>query len=278
MSYQQAGAPHVLLVDDSADEIYPLLEALRSHPCRVTVAFDGIQGYVDAVSLTPDVILMDMCLPRRDGITTIRMLKANPATEHIPVLFLTAATALDERLEGLRSGAVDYILKPFMPEEVVERVRIQLSLARDRSVPIAASTHMAALTTTETPMPPVAPGFPKKGQGKRNSDQVLQRAAAHIIQERLADPPRVRDLAAMLAVSERRITAAFKSSVGMSVFEFIRRERMCKAARLLSQTDLSMLDIVAEVGYSSAANFSTAFRQYWGRTPSAFRNNGVDIV
>src|SRR5690606_5785653 len=104
---------------------------------------------------------------------------------------------------------------------------------------------------------------------RSDSTLVLQRAAANIIRDRLTNPPRINELAALLGVSERRITAAFKANVGMSVFEYIRSERMRKAARLLVQTDLHMLDIVAEVGYSSAANFSTAFRQYWGKTPSA---------
>src|SRR3546814_12776563 len=66
---------------------------------------------------------MDVRMPRRDGITTTRLLKANPSTQHIPILFLAAAATLEDRLEGLRSGAVDYILKPFEDEEVVEKVR-----------------------------------------------------------------------------------------------------------------------------------------------------------
>ncbi|TEA72650.1 response regulator transcription factor [Pollutimonas harenae] len=249
---------HVLVVDDNAAKLHSLIDALRRYPCRVTVAGDGVQGYAQAVSMVPDIILMEASIPRRDGVTTTRLLKANPDTAHIPVIFLTAAASLEERLNGLRAGAVDYLLKPVQVEEVIEKLRIHLALRKSLPSP-ALATIVAE-----------AQNFSKAGQ-RMDSAQVLQRAAASIIQERLTEPPRISELAAQLAVSERRIMAAFKSSVGMSVFEYIRRERMRKAARLLIQTDLSMLDIVAEVGYSSAANFSTAFRQFWGKTPSAFR-------
>src|SRR3546814_15038004 len=87
---------HVLLVDDNAAEIYPLVEALRKFPFRLTVAGDGIQAYAQAVSTVPDIILMDVRMPRRDGITTTRLLKANPSTQHIPILFLAAAATLEE--------------------------------------------------------------------------------------------------------------------------------------------------------------------------------------
>ncbi|AEC21062.1 two component transcriptional regulator, AraC family protein [Pusillimonas sp. T7-7] len=259
---------HVLLVDDNAAEIYPLVEALRKFPFRLTVAGDGIQAYAQAVSTVPDIILMDVRMPRRDGITTTRLLKANPSTQHIPILFLAAAATLEDRLEGLRSGAVDYILKPFEAEEVVEKVRIHLSLKQRLLTPLVTS----AVAQTR-----LQPRGSRAGR-KNDSAAVLQRAAATIIQDRLADPPRISELAALLAVSERRVMAAFKASVGRSVFEYIRRERMHKAARLLAQTDLHMLDIVAEVGYSSAANFSTAFKQYWGKTPSAYRDGKMDVL
>lgn len=270
MKFVQAGAPHVLLVDDDVHQLRPLSDTLQKSSYRLTVAQGSIQGYAHAVSIEPDIILLAMRMRGRDGVSTVRMLKANPVTEHIPVLFLAGADVLDERLAGLRSGAVDYIPKPFYPEEIVERVRIHLSLAAGQSG--------SASTTSVADEVPAMSDLSANGQDKSHSDQVLQQAGARIIQERLTDPPRVSDLAAELAVSERRIVAAFKTSVGMSVFEFIRRERMGKAARLLLQTDLSMLDVVAEVGYSSAANFSTAFRKYWGRAPSSFRGGSIDTM
>src|SRR5690606_20935860 len=117
-------------------------------------------------------------MPRRDGITTTRLLKANPATERIPVIFLTTAASLEDRLSGLRAGAVDYLLKPIQIEEVVEKLRSHLLLRKKTLDPY----NTAIIVDTQSA---------KKAGHRTGSAQVLQRAAANIIQERLIDPPRI---------------------------------------------------------------------------------------
>lgn len=252
-----------MLVDDNPDQLRLLIEALGSKAYRVTVAMDGIQGYTRAVSGAPDLILLDVRMPNRDGFTVARMLKANPVTARIPILFLSAHHELDHRLTGLRLGAVDYIIKPFLAEEVRERVRIHLESARERAVAPAerASPDDASLAESGV-LSDVSPAY-----------QILFGAASGMILERLDSPPKASELATMLSVSERRINLVFEACSGMSLFEFIRHERMRKAALLLSQTTTDISHIAAEVGYSNAANFSTEFRKFWGRTPSAFRKN-----
>ena len=263
-----AGPPHILLVDDSPDQLRLLVAILSNSAYRVTVAFDGQQGYMRAVAMMPDLILMDVRMPNRDGFTVARMLKANPTTEHIPILFLSSAHEPSERLTGLRTGAVDYITKPFQSEEVLERVRIHLQLAQKRGVSTAAA---------DTPTLEAVSGNPGWSSAAV-AGQVMQRTAARIILDRLEDPPKSAELAAMLGVSERHLNAVFESCSGMSVFEYIRSERMRKAALLLSQTTLHISQIALEVGYSSAANFSTEFRKFWNKTPSAFRRAPSDQV
>src|SRR3546814_16295885 len=119
---------------------------------------------------------MDVRMPRRDGITTTRLLKANPSTQHIPILFLAAAATLEDRLEGLRSGAVDYILKPFEAEEVVEKVRIHLSLKQRLLTTLV--TSAVAHTRLQT--------RGSRAGRKNDSAALLQRPAAPIIQHRMA--------------------------------------------------------------------------------------------
>jgi len=250
-SFPEPG-PHILLVDDSVEELRLLVEMLRGHDFRLSIANDGSQGYERAVASRPDLVLLDVRMPRMDGLTVARMLKANPQTETIPILFVTAATDVDDRLLGLREGAVDYIVKPFSAAEVVERVRIHLRLAAMLKVEKSRIDDMS--------------------QEGGSDEEVLVRAVRKHLTDKLSEPPRLADLAQAFGVPERRLSNAFRQCLGMSVFEYMRQERMRKAQKLLSQTGLSIETIAQEVGFSSAANFSTAFHNCVGTSPSAFRS------
>jgi len=123
----------VLLVDDSATDLRLLMELMPLRDLRFSVALDGERGYQQAVALEPSLVLLDVKLPDIDGFTVSRRLKANPSTAAIPVIFLSASTDLSHRLQGFAAGAVDYISKPFEPEEVLARVGVHLQLAARRA-------------------------------------------------------------------------------------------------------------------------------------------------
>lgn len=245
---------HILLVDDSPDELRLLIEALRGTGCRLSVAFDGLQGYERAVARVPDLILLDVRMPKMDGFAVCRQLKANPRTARLPVIFLSSAGDLDERLTGLREGAVDYILKPFSPDEVLARVQIHLALA-SRAGDSGVAGH----------------GLRAELENGESESQVLVWAAKRYLLDRLADPPSLQELAGALGANFKRLTRAFKEVTGETVFEFLRHERMMLAQRLLTETTLNIAAISEEVGFSTAANFSTAFLEHSGLSPSAYR-------
>lgn len=102
-----------------------------------------------------------------------------------------------------------------------------------------------------------------------DDDGVLALAAKRQVQHQLATTPKL--LAASLGVSERRLSRAFRNSVGTTPFEYVRQERMTNAQRLLADTALSIVSISQELGFSSPANFATAFREYTGMAPSDYR-------
>src|SRR5690606_2620041 len=104
-----------------------------------------------------------------------------------------------------------------------------------------------------------------------DKDQTLVKAAGDYLATRLARPPAMAQLAQALHTNEKRLSRAFRKQLGITVFEFIRQQRLREASRLLLQTSLSVTQIAEELGYSSAANFSTAFRGHAGQTPSEFR-------
>ncbi len=256
-SYSLLANSHILIVDDNPDELRLLVEALRGTGCRLSVAFDGVQGYDRAVARLPDLILLDVRMPRMGGFAVCRQLKANPQTAHVPVMFLSSAGDINERLMGLREGGVDYILKPFSPEEVIARVQIHLRLS-------VGGRYVAQPWPEDLVRPTTV-----------SSDDVLVRIAKNHLLERLADPPGLRELASFLGINEKRLTRIFRRASGGTVFEFLREERMRAAQRLLTQTSLSVAVIAAEVGFSSPANFSTAFLEHVGMSPSGFRSQAT---
>ncbi|WP_437994290.1 response regulator [Sorangium sp. So ce145] len=120
----------VLIVDDSADNLTVLSHALMSDGMEVAVARDGEEAIELVSRAQPDLILLDALMPGLSGFETCRRLKADPATQGIPVIFMTALAEARFRLQGFRVGAVDYVTKPFEKTELLARVHTQISLRR----------------------------------------------------------------------------------------------------------------------------------------------------
>ncbi len=122
--------PVVLIADDDPHSIELIYSALSEEPIELTVANDGTGTLKAAGAGQPDIILLDVLMEGMDGFEICRQLKADEATREIPVVFMTSLTDVRARVQAFRLGGVDYISKPFEPEELVARVRMQLSLRR----------------------------------------------------------------------------------------------------------------------------------------------------
>ncbi|HEY9608287.1 response regulator [Allocoleopsis sp.] len=118
----------ILIVDDTPTNLEVLLDFLENSGFKVRVAEDGESAIEGAEYAPPDLILLDVLMPGIDGFETCRRLKANPATQDIPVIFMTALTDTVDKVRGLNLGAVDYITKPLQHEEVLARINLHLSL------------------------------------------------------------------------------------------------------------------------------------------------------
>jgi PAS domain S-box-containing protein len=124
--------PSILVVDDEADSLSLLTGVLASEGYEVRAADSGRLALASADARPPELILLDIRMPGMDGFEVFRRLKADDRSRRVPVIFLTAASDLEERVNGLAVGAVDYIGKPFQPEELLARVRTQLEFSRLR--------------------------------------------------------------------------------------------------------------------------------------------------
>lgn len=118
----------LLLVDDNPTNLGVLFETLRDSEFRLLVAEDGEAALEQVQYVKPDIILLDVMMPRMNGFETCQRLKANPNTQDIPVIFMTALDETVDKVKGLSIGGVDYITKPIQFEEVLARVRVHLKL------------------------------------------------------------------------------------------------------------------------------------------------------
>lgn len=120
--------PKILVVDDQPINIKLLQRKLERQGMDVSVAYSGRECLDKLAEIKPELVLLDVMMPEIDGIETCRRIKANPETETIPVIFITAKASKEGKLEGLDAGAVDYITKPIDLDETLARVRTQLRL------------------------------------------------------------------------------------------------------------------------------------------------------
>jgi len=125
----------ILLVEDESSAARMIAKGLREHSYAVDVSGDGQAGFTQACTTSYDLIVLDLMLPRKDGVTICRELRAQGLT--VPVLMLTARDTVEARVAGLDSGADDYLTKPFAFAELLARVR---ALSRRRALPLLPDT------------------------------------------------------------------------------------------------------------------------------------------
>lgn len=255
MVYSLPANLHVLLIDGQGN-LDGFHRSFRTGGVKTTLTHDGERGYARAIALRPDVILLGLPLKKGNGMAMLQMLKANAATAEIPVLVVSDGLHPQERLDAFRYGAVDCILLPAKDGEVRARIAIHLGLAGRNN---------------GNPQLEQAGAKPSDAANAQDEDDILVNAARMHVRDHLAEIPNTRTIAHRLDVSDRRLIEAFRRCLNMTPFEYLRKERMQRAEVLLKSTSLPLQALAAEVGYSSAANFVTAFREYHGMPPAQYR-------
>jgi two-component system, sensor histidine kinase and response regulator len=123
----------ILVVDDNPTNLSVVSEHLKEQRYRVVVARDGLSGIERAAYAKPDLILLDVMMPRMDGYETCRQLKQREDLRDIPVIFMTALSEISDKIKAFQAGGVDYVTKPFQQEELLARVHTHLQLYRQQA-------------------------------------------------------------------------------------------------------------------------------------------------
>ena len=127
--------PVILIADDNEDVVLLLRTYLRPLDCEILIATDGEEALTVAQARLPDLVLLDVMMPKRSGWEVCQTLKSLPRTSHIPVVLVTGRGDVKDRLTGLQVGADDYLVKPFDRNEVVKRIQALLNRKRDQPAP-----------------------------------------------------------------------------------------------------------------------------------------------
>ena len=241
----------ILIVENEDADRMLLSSYLERQDCRLFYAVDGIDGIEKARVLQPDLILMDLEMPRCNGRDACKIISQDSRTQNIPVIFISGMTSSEHRVRGLLAGAVDYINKPFDFNEVKLRLVIHLK-NRPPSVHNDPELHSASLSASSL-------------------HATLFHCARTYLLKSLSCSPSMQELEKLTATNSKHLNMAFKVCAGVTVYEYLREERMKEARVLLQQTQLAIQDIAYEVGFSDSANFATAFKDKFGLTPRAFR-------
>jgi two-component system sensor histidine kinase/response regulator len=123
---------YILVVDDNQENLKVISNFLKEDNYKIALAMDGDSALKILEENNIDLILLDVMMPEMDGYEVCKLVKANPQTKEIPIIFITAKTQTEDMVEGFNAGAVDYISKPFKRDEMLIRVKIHLELAASK--------------------------------------------------------------------------------------------------------------------------------------------------
>jgi DNA-binding response OmpR family regulator/two-component sensor histidine kinase len=253
--------PFLLIVEDNSDVRNYIKDNLNKE-YRVLEAVDGEDGWNKSIEQIPDLIVSDVMMPKMDGFKLCEKIKTDERTSHIPIILLTAKAAKEDKLAGYETGADEYLMKPFEPDELRARIK-NLILQRKR----------------------LHEHFQRKGMLELNDkkitsvDKKFLLKALEVIHINISDNSfTVEKFAENLAVSRSLLHKKTVALTGEPPRDFIRRIRLKKAAELIEKKFGNLSEIALEVGFDNPAYFSEAFKKQFGVAPSQYLSKNHNTI
>lgn len=241
-----------LIVEDNLELREFVKNGLKSS-FQVIAAANGVEGIEKAREFLPDIVISDVMMPEKDGITMLQELKSDSLTSHIPIILLTAKSSVEDRLEGISGGADQYLTKPFRMDELIIRSN-NLIDNRIRATRRYIEEQHGQTQSASTNVSP--------------QHEFIKKLVLIIEAELSNDSILIDDYAAQLFISRTQLHRKIKSLTGQSTSEFIRNYRLDKAMIMLKQNEGNVAQIAGKVGFSNDKYFSTSFKKKFGVSPS----------
>ncbi len=245
----------ILVVDDSQD-MQQFLVGIFNRDYNVEAASDGAEAEEIIRTKHIDVVVTDLMMPNVDGLELTQFIKKNPDTDYIPVILLTAKTAIESRLQALQFGADDYVTKPFEPEYL--RARVQNILAQRTHLEQSYRQRLMRLEPQKTEEP--VPG-----------DAFLAKLLDVMDKQMDNNTLTVDELVEEMNMGRTVFFNKLKNLTGLSPVEFIREMRIKRAAQLLEDRKYNITEVTYMVGMNDSRYFSKCFKNTYGVTPSEYR-------
>jgi signal transduction histidine kinase/ligand-binding sensor domain-containing protein/DNA-binding response OmpR family regulator len=247
---------HFLLIDDN-EEIIDYLSTIFPPTIFLSRATDGKSGFEKALLLQPDLIISDVMMPGMDGFQLSYQLRANFETSHIPIILLTAQSDFSFKLEGLKTGADEYLTKPFHPKELFIRVE---NILRNRGFSRQKFKEKEILEPSEITF--------------TSADETLIQNAIAVVEKNMDFPEySVDQFAQDLAVSRPSLFNKMRALTGETPKNFIKIIRLKRAAQLLKTGKLSVSEVCYMTGFRDPKYFNKCFQKQYNQSPSEYKAN-----
>jgi signal transduction histidine kinase/DNA-binding response OmpR family regulator len=245
----------VLIVEDHADILQHIREGMPEH--HILEAANGREGLNQAIENIPDLVITDLMMPEMDGVELCKNLKTDERTSHIPVIMLTAKASIEDRIEGLETGADAYVTKPFSMKELRVRIHNLIEQRRKLRERFASDVSLG----------------PKDIAVTSADERFLQRIIG-IIEENMSDIEfDVAGLSDQVAMSRMQLYRKIKALTNQTPSEFIRTIRLKRAAQLMREKFGNIAEITYEVGFNHPSYFAKSFKELFGESPSDYTKN-----
>jgi len=262
--------PLILVVEDDDDYRWLIASNLKEE-YLVMEAANGREGLATAMETIPDLIVTDLMMPVMGGVELCRSLKTAVETAHIPVIMLTAKTSVESQIEGLETGADDYVTKPFnmlllktRMHNLLETRRLLRERFSQQFIQSEETLEQSVSDMLETP------------ELRTHLDREFWDALCRILKENHTDFDfNIDAMAAELNMSQRSLRRKVRALMELPPVQLIAQYRLKKAEMLLKDPDVHVTDIAFMVGFGDLSQFYRLFKKKHGINPSQYRNENA---